>query len=113
MQSPNALTTIDEIQSIGLTNRAEAFSILSQLAVGLRRLFDPYCEVVVHDFTDLEHSIVCLEGNITGRSIGGAATDLLLEKASSGETSEDLHGYLTSLSGGRVMKSSTIFLRDA
>jgi predicted transcriptional regulator YheO len=113
MQSPNALTTIDEIQSIGLTNRAEAFSILGQLAVGLRRLFDPYCEVVVHDFTDLEHSIVCLEGNITGRSIGGAATDLLLEKASSGETSEDLHGYLTSLSGGRVMKSSTIFLRDA
>jgi predicted transcriptional regulator YheO len=113
MQLPNELRTLHEIQSTGRTNRAEAFSMCRQLAVGLRRLLDPYCEVVVHDFSDLEHSIVCLEGNITGRAIGGAATDLLLEKATLGETSEDLHGYLTSLSGGRVMKSSTIFLRDA
>jgi predicted transcriptional regulator YheO len=87
--------------------------MMSQLARGMRILFDPFCEVVVHDFADLEHSIVCLEGNITGRSIGGAATDLLFEKATVGDTDEDLHGYLTSLSGGRVMKSSTIFLRDS
>ncbi len=86
--------------------------LLRQLAEGLRRLFDPLCEVVIHEFSDLEHSIVCLEGNITGRAIGGAATDLLLEKFESGDTDQDLHCYLTSLPGGRVMKSSTIFLRD-
>jgi len=94
------------------TDRATLFAALHQLAVALRNLLAPLCEVVIHDFADLEHSIVCLEGNITGRAVNGAATDLLLSKVKSGDTVEDLHDYLTSLPGGRVMKSSTIFLRD-
>lgn len=70
------------------------------------------CEAVVHDFHDLEHSIIHIEGNVTNRAIGGAATDLLLEKVRQGDTQHDLYAYTTSLPGGRVMKSSTIFLRD-
>lgn len=89
-----------------------AFATALQLAVGLRELFGPMCEVVVHDFHDLEHSIVHIEGNVTNRAIGGAATDLLLEKVRQGDTLHDLYAYTTSLPGGRVMKSSTIFLRD-
>lgn len=88
------------------------YGVLRQVAAALERLFEPFCEVVIHDFADFEHSIVCLAGNITNRNIGGAATDLLLAKASDGETDEDLYNYLTSLPGGRMMKSCTIFLRD-
>lgn len=88
------------------------YGVLRQVAAALGRLFEPFCEVVIHDFSDFEHSIVCLAGNITNRNIGGAATDLLLAKASDGETDEDLYNYLTSLPGGRLMKSCTVFLRD-
>jgi predicted transcriptional regulator YheO len=98
--------------SLGRATMTEALRVLRPLAIALRRLFAPYCEVVIHDFTDFEHSITCIEGNVTNRCVGGAATDLLLAKASSGDTDEDLYNYLTSLPGGRLMKSSTVFLRD-
>ena len=94
------------------SDREATLAVLEQIAVALRHLFDPYCEVVIHDFADYEHSIICLEGNLTGRKIGGAATDLLLAKASNGETDDDLYNYLTTLPGGRRMKSATVFLRN-
>ncbi len=93
-------------------SKEETLRVLRQVGVALRRLFAPFCEVVIHDFSDFEHSIVCIEGNVTNRQIGGAATDLLLAKASRGDTDEDLYNYLTSLPGGRLMKSCTVFLRD-
>src|SRR5690349_10466974 len=96
----------------GMQDKVETLQLLLQLAVALRRLFSPFCEVVIHDFADFEHSIVCIEGNVTNRNVGGAATDLLLAKASQGDTDEDLYNYLTSLPGGRLMKSCTVFLRD-
>jgi predicted transcriptional regulator YheO len=98
--------------SQAIQERQAMFAVLAQIAESLRRLFDPFCEVVIHDFSDFEHSIIHLEGNITNRKLGGAATDLLLSKAQSGDTDEDLYNYLTSLAGGRLMKSSTVFLRD-
>jgi predicted transcriptional regulator YheO len=90
-----------------------SFDVATQLAAALHQLLGPMCEAVLHDFADLEHSIVHIEGNVTHRAIGGAATDLILEKVAQGDTRQDLHGYATSLPGGRLMKSSTIFLRDA
>jgi predicted transcriptional regulator YheO len=96
----------------GMQDKAETLHMLRQLAVALRRVFCPFCEVVIHDFSDFEHSIVCIEGNITNRRIGGAATDLLLTKVSQGDTDEDLYDYLTNLPGGRVMKSCTVWLRE-
>jgi predicted transcriptional regulator YheO len=85
---------------------------LRQIAVGVQKLFGPSCEVVIHDFTDLEHSIIHIEGNVTGRSIGGAATDLLLACVRNRSTGRDIHNYKTYLSSGHVMRSSTMFLRD-
>jgi predicted transcriptional regulator YheO len=92
--------------------KTTTFRGLCQLAVALQRLFNPFCEVVIHNFADLEHSIVAIEGSVSKRSVGGAATDLMLAKVSSGDTDEDLYSYLTSLPGGKLLKSSTVFLRD-
>lgn len=99
------------LQSIDARDRAAAFALLEQMSVGIARLFTPYCEVVIHDFSDLEHSIVHIEGNISGRQVGGAATDLLLTHARSGDTVQDFYNYQTSLPNGRSMKSCTMFLR--
>jgi predicted transcriptional regulator YheO len=91
----------------------DSFTLLRPLAVAIARLLTPFCEVVIHDFRDLEHSIVHIEGDISHRRVGGSATDLLLQCVQRGQTGDDLHNYLTSLPDGRLMKSSTIFLRDA
>ncbi len=84
--------------------------LLKRIAVGVHKLFGNQCEVVIHDFTDLEHSIVHIEGNVTGRSIGGAATDLILSCVRSGATDADVYNYQTQLPNGRVLKSCTMFL---
>lgn len=109
---PKADVHENGVGAMASAEREATFAVLAQIAEALRRLFDPFCEVVIHDFSDFEHSIIHLEGNITNRKLGGAATDLLLSKAQSGDTDEDLYNYLTSLAGGRLMKSSTVFLRD-
>lgn len=92
--------------------RQRTLELLRQLAAAIERLFSPLCEVVIHDFTDFEHSIVHLEGDVSHRHLGGAATDLLLKRARASETDEDLYCYKTQLPGDRTMKSSTVFLRD-
>ena len=99
-------------ESIPTADREATFALLKQLSVGIAKLFAPHCEVVIHDFSDLEHSIIHIDGNISGRRVGGGATDLLLLQARKGETVRDFHNYRTSLPKGREMKSCTMFLRD-
>ena len=84
----------------------------SRFRLGIAKLFAPHCEVVIHDFSDLERSIIHIEGNISGRKVGGGATDLLLTQARIGKTAGDFHNYQTFLPNGKKMKSCTMFLRD-
>lgn len=90
----------------------ENFDVLKQISAGIYELFGPQCEVVIYDFSDLERSIVHMEGNVSGRSLGGAATDLLLSQVRQGTTDQDVYNYQTQMPNGRLMKSCTMFLRD-
>ena len=99
-------------ESIDVMEREATFALLKQISVGIAKLFTPHCEVVIHDFSDLECSIVHIEGNISGRKVGGGATDLLLTQARNGDTVRDFYNYQTSLPNGKNMKSCTMFLRD-
>lgn len=87
------------------------FDQLKHLSKAIRESAGQECEVVLHDFTDLEHSIIWIEGNITNREIGGSLTDLGLAKIRAGET-EDLYNYTTYTDDGRTLRSSSTFLRD-
>ena len=85
-----------------LTNHSDrgqraTFALLKQISLGIAKLFAPHCEVVIHDFRDLERSIIHIEGNISGRKVGGGATDLLLTQARNGNTARDFHNYQTVL----------------
>jgi predicted transcriptional regulator YheO len=88
------------------------FETLKRTAVAIESLFHPLCEIVIHDFSDLDHSIIHIQGNITNRSLGGAATDLLITQLKSDENEDYITNYLTTLPGERLMKSTTMFLRD-
>lgn len=93
------------------SRRAAIFEQLKSLATVIREAVGQDCEVVIHDFSDLEHSIIWIEGDVTDRKIGGSLTDLGLAKIRAGET-EDLYNYRTYTDDGRTLRSSSAFLRD-
>jgi predicted transcriptional regulator YheO len=82
----------------------------------LSDLLGPTTEIVLHDTSDLSRSIVALaNGQITGRSVGGPATDLVLKILQNREYLERdyLANYLAESSTGVMFRSSTFFVRDA
>ncbi len=87
-----------------------------QLAKSLARQFGPNCEVVVHDLKsgDVEHSIVAIEnGHVTGRKVGDGPSHVVLEALKGApQKLRDHLGYLTRTEDGRILKSSTIYIRN-
>ena len=86
-----------------------------QLAKGITGHFGDNCEVVIHDLTeDEEHTIVFIEnGHVTGRKVGDGSSRIVFEARNKNpEELEDRINYLTQTEGGRVLKSSTIYIRD-
>lgn len=87
-----------------------------QLARGLAVHFGDNCEVVLHDLTtgNIESSIIIIEnGQVSNRKIGDGPSHVVLE-ALRGDHSklEDHLGYLTRTSDGRILKSSTMYIRN-
>lgn len=71
----------------------------------------PESEVILHDLSKLPNSIVAIKGDVTGRRVGGPSTNYLMSKIRSGDFEHEL-GYLTDLPDGRILKSSTMIIRD-
>ncbi|MCL2034487.1 MAG: helix-turn-helix transcriptional regulator [Oscillospiraceae bacterium] len=94
-----------------LENHSATF--LKQLAKGLAAQFGPDCEVAVHDLTKgMENTIVAIEnGHVTGRHVGDGASEAVL-KALRSKTPQDSLCYLTRTASGRVLRSSTMYVRD-
>lgn len=91
-------------------------SFLRQLAKGISQQFGSCCEVVVHDLSDnnVDSSIVAIEnGHVTNRKLGDGPSHVVLE-ALHGDRSQlsDHLNYLTRTSDGKILKSSTIYIRD-
>ena len=91
--------------------------LLKQLADGLARQFGPDCEIVIHDLTrqDLEHSVAYIKnGHISNRRAGDGPSKVVLETMHKGPASLTDHlGYLTRTSEGKILKSSTMYIRNA
>lgn len=84
-----------------------------KMADYLSALLGKNTEVVLHDFSNLEHSIVyILNGNITNRKIGDTVTDLLLEFLNKNKyiPEEFLCNYTSKSSNGKTLSSSTYFI---
>jgi predicted transcriptional regulator YheO len=72
-------------------------------------------EIILHDLTNYEHSIVhIINGHISGRKIGDSITDLVLEfmiTESKGDK-QFICNYNSKTIGDRLLYSSTYFIRD-
>lgn len=86
-------------------------STLAQLVEPLAGIIPGECEVVVHDLSRLPCTIVAIAGNLTGREVGGPATDMLLRAVARGEARTML-GYTSRTPDGRELRSSTMVVRD-
>ncbi|MGI6226798.1 MAG: helix-turn-helix transcriptional regulator [Peptococcales bacterium] len=86
---------------------------LIPVADGLRANFGDHCEVVIHDLEKPEKSLVHIAGNLTGRKLGAPITNLVLEALKQkGDSVNNLIGYETTTKDNKILKSSTIFIRD-
>ena len=80
---------------------------------GIAKTFGKNCEVVLHEFKDLKKSIVVIEnGHVTGRSINSPMTEFSLNKVREGTVDSDIINYSEKTIDGRVLKSSTMFIKD-
>ncbi len=83
------------------------------LARGLQEYLGDMYEIVLHDISEPESSVIFVAGSLTGRPLGAPLTNVVIEALKkSGNGTQDLIGYTTEHKDGRRFKSSTIFLRD-
>ncbi|MGW3105340.1 helix-turn-helix transcriptional regulator [Streptomyces sp. NPDC001100] len=85
---------------------------LGSVVEGIAATFGSVCEVVLHDYRRPEESVVAVAGAVTGRSVGGAMSEIGLRVLARGDEADDEVNYLTRTKGGRLLKSSTMVLRD-
>ena len=87
-----------------------------QLAKGVARQFGSNCEVVVHDLCaeEPEHSVVVIEnGHVTGRRLGDGPSHVVWEALKADPDSlTDRLSYLTRTEDGKLLKSSTMYIRN-
>lgn len=89
---------------------------LRQIAHGIAVHFGSDCEVVIHDLSTSvnESTIVSIEnGQVSNRKTGDGPSHVVLDAIKHGpEKMEDKLATLTRTSDGKILKSSTMFIRD-
>ncbi|MBO4419581.1 MAG: transcriptional regulator [Oscillospiraceae bacterium] len=90
--------------------------MLRTVAKGVAAEFGSGCEVVVHEISPqaAEHSLAIIEnGHVTGRKAGDGPSQVVLEQLQKAESDPtvDRLSYLTRTPSGKLLKSSTVFLR--
>ncbi len=92
----------------------EEFAFFESLMKGLPAFFGTNCEVVLHDLTDsYESTVVMIEnGHVTDRRVGDCGSNLGLEVLRGTVRNGDKYGYFTNTRDGRVLRSSSVYIRD-
>lgn len=73
------------------------------------------CEVIVHDLSNLEKSIIhIVNGHITNRKVGGTITNFAIDLISQNQykDSPSIDNYIGTIQGKKVLRSSTYFIKD-
>lgn len=97
----------------------DEMEFLTSMVKGIAKQFGNNCEVVLLDLTQHEKYgsglIVLIEnGHVTGRKVGDTGTNLGLEVLRGGTDREgDKHNYLTKTKDGRMLRSTTMYIRNS
>lgn len=103
-----------EREGIGLKDVKTEWDNLSRLIKMIAAHFGGNCEVVLHDLTkDYDHTIVAIENNhITERNVGDCGSNLGLEILRGTVEEGDNHNYFTKTKKGKLLRSSTMYLKN-
>jgi len=86
---------------------------LKRVADAIVAVLGSNSEVVVHDFAEPDHSVVHIAGNLTDRRVGSPVSHFPFRIVKEqGDAAEDVLGYKNVTKKGRVLKCSTVFVRD-
>ena len=98
----------------GAPTENSKLELLRQVAAGIAAQFGSNCEVAIHDLSrDPDRSIVFIaNGHVSGRKVGDGASRVVLEQLRNNhQTPRDHLCYLTRTPDGKLLKSSTIYIR--
>ncbi|MET7689283.1 PAS domain-containing protein [Streptomyces sp. NPDC005483] len=93
--------------------RDAIIAALTSVVDGVAATFGPVCEVVLHDYRRPEKSVVAIAGSVTGRTAGGAMSQIGMRMVARGDEAADELNYVTRTGTGKLVKSSTMLLRDS
>jgi len=84
-----------------------------EVAEMLAETFDPILEVVVHDLTQPESSVIAIHNShVSGRSVGDPSTDFGLKRLEDPLVPDKLCNYYNESPSGKKLKSSALAIRD-
>ena len=80
---------------------------------GIAKTFGKNCEVVLHDIHNPQSSIIAIaNGHVTGRTVGGPMSEYGLSAIRKAEYDTNKVNFLKKTSDGRILKSSSLFIKD-
>lgn len=97
---------------------SELLPILNPILEGLGKHFGIHCEFVIHDYQNenLKTIVSIVNGTVTNRQIGDSVTSIGLRVSQgiteNSGTTEGIFNYMTQTKTGRILKSSTIYLKN-
>lgn len=86
---------------------------LQQVAAGLGQTLAPFCEVVLHDLLDPEHTLLAIHNNLSGRNVGAPATEVGQARINDPGYAQILANYPNTFPDGRPAKSTSIGIKDS
>ncbi|SHH81266.1 helix-turn-helix transcriptional regulator [Clostridium grantii] len=97
-------------------NKLSNLDFMKRMAKGLTSQFGRNCEVVIHDLSSgyNDYPILFIEnGHVTHRTSHDGPSRIVLDTLKHSSTDvEDKLNYITKTQDGKVLKSSTIYIRD-
>ena len=84
-----------------------------KIVEALGKTLAPLVEVVLHDLTDADHSVVAIANNLSGRQVGDAATEMGLARMADPDFPEVIENYANRFPDGRPAKSTSIGLKNS
>ena len=84
-----------------------------KIVSALGQTLAPLVEVVLHDLTQPDHSIIAIANNLSGRGVGEPVTEIGLARIADPNYPETLLNYPNSFPDGRPVKSTSIGLKNS
>lgn len=109
------IKTPTEVSGASVSARENALLLREgrKIVEALGQTLAPLVEVVLHDLTTPEQSVVAISNNLSGRQVGDAATEMGLARLNDPGFPEVVANYPNRFPDGRPVKSTSIGLKNS